>query len=70
MRPGVPPNLPMIGLPLAPRGFANCLIGKPYRRHTRFRVRRYPNPEQLATIIYTSRHHRYAQGRDAQCTSM
>lgn len=54
MRPGVPQNLPMLGLPLAPEDPQllswQCLLqanepisGEPL-----------PDPEQLATIIYTS----------------
>lgn len=54
MRPGVPPNLPLLGLPLAPDdpqllGWSSVLqANEPLQGEP------LPDPEQLATIIYTS----------------
>lgn len=54
MRPGVPQNLPMLGMPLAPEDPQllswQCLL----QANEPMQGEPLPDPEQLATIIYTS----------------
>ncbi|WP_339649086.1 AMP-binding protein [Halopseudomonas pelagia] len=54
MRPGIPPNLPMLGLPLAPQDPQllswQCLL----QANEPMQGEPLPDPEQLATIVYTS----------------
>tara|TARA_R110002020_G_scaffold474114_1_gene704644 strand:+ start:60644 stop:62326 length:1683 start_codon:yes stop_codon:yes gene_type:complete len=54
MRPGVPPNLPMIGLPLAPEDSQLLDWEAILEDNTPLQGAPLPDPEQLATIIYTS----------------
>ena len=54
MRPGVPPNLPMIGLPLAPEDPQLLAWEALLEDNTPLQGAPLPDPEQLATIIYTS----------------
>ncbi len=54
MRPGVPPNLPMIGLPLAPEDPQLLAWETIIEANTPLQGAPLPDPEQLATIIYTS----------------
>lgn len=54
MRPGVPPNLPMIGLPLAPQDPQLLNWDATVQAHSPVQGTPLPDPEQLATIIYTS----------------
>ncbi|MFO7703675.1 MAG: AMP-binding protein, partial [Halopseudomonas sp.] len=54
MRPGVPPNLPMLGLPLAPDDSQLLSWSSMLQANEPLQGEPLPDPEQLATIIYTS----------------
>lgn len=54
MRPGVPPNLPMLGLPLAPADSQLVTWASLLQDNEPMQGQPLPDPEQMATIIYTS----------------